>query len=79
MSILNATTARKRFFSLLEEAVTTREPIFVTGKTGNVVIVSEKDWKGIQETLYLVSIPGMREKIINGINIPLEECVEDNS
>ena len=78
MSILNATTARNNFFKIMEETLNTHKPVTVTGKNGNVVIISEEDFSSIQETLYLSSIPGMREKIINGINTPLEECVEDN-
>lgn len=77
MSIVNATTARNNFFKLMEEAITTHEPIYVTGKSGNVVVLSEEDYRSIQETLYLCSIPGMREKIIEGLNTPLEDCVED--
>jgi prevent-host-death family protein len=77
MSILNATTARNNFFKLIEEVLTTHEPIFITGKKGNVVVLSEEDYRAIQETLYLSSVPGMREKIINGINTPLDKCVED--
>ncbi|MEW6623957.1 MAG: type II toxin-antitoxin system Phd/YefM family antitoxin [Bacillota bacterium] len=78
MSIINATTARNNFFKLIDEAITTHEPIFITSKTGNVVVMSEEDYRAIQETLYLCSIPGMREKIIAGINTPLDECVEDS-
>jgi len=77
MSIINATTARNNFFKVIEEAISTREPICVTGKNGNVIIISEEDWRSIQETLYLNSIPGMREKIIKGLNTPLDECVQD--
>jgi len=77
MSILNATTARKNFFKLVKDAVTTHEPIYITGKNGNVVVLSEEDFRSIQETLYLSSIPGMREKIINGLKVPPEELVED--
>ena len=77
MPILNATTARKNFFKLLEDAVTTHEPIYITGKNGNVVVLSEEDFRSIQETLYLSSIPGMREKIINGLKVPPEELVDD--
>jgi prevent-host-death family protein len=75
---MNATTARKNFFKVIDEAITTHEPINITAKNGNVVIVSEEDWRAIQETLYLSSIPGMKDKIIKGLNTPLEECVEDN-
>ena len=76
MSILNATTARKNFFKVIDEAIITHEPVTVTGKNGNVVIVSEEDWKSIQETIYLSAIPGVKERIIKGINTPLDECVE---
>jgi antitoxin YefM len=78
LSVMNATTARKNFFKVIDEAITTHEPINITAKNGNVVIVSEEDWRAIQETLYLSSIPGMKDKIIKGLNTPLEECVEDN-
>jgi prevent-host-death family protein len=77
MSIINATNARNNFFKVIEEAIITHEPVYVTGKSGNVVIISEEDWRSIQETIYLSSIPGMREKIIKGLNTTLEECVED--
>lgn len=77
MTIMNATNARKNFFKIIDEAITTKEPICVTGKNGNVVIIAEEDWKAISETLYLSSILGMREKIIKGINTPLDECVEE--
>ena len=77
MSILNATSARNNFFKVMEDTINSHEPVHVTGKNGNVVILAEEDWRSIQETLYLCSIPGMREKIIKGINTPLEECVED--
>jgi antitoxin YefM len=77
MSIVNATTARNNFFKLIEDAVMNHEPIYVTGKSGNVVVISEEDYRSIQETLYLSSIPGMRERIINGLKTPLEDLVED--
>lgn len=76
MSIINATAARNNFFKVIEEALNTHEPVTVTGKNGNVVIVSEEDWRSIQETMYLSSIPGMKAKIIKGLNTPLDECVE---
>ncbi len=79
MSIINATAARRDFFKLIDKAITTHEPVYITSKSGNVVVISEEDYRSIQESLYLCSIPGMREKIITGINTPLEECVEDNN
>ena len=78
MTILNATSARKNFFKLMEDAVTTHEPIYITGKKGNVVVLSEDDFHSIQETLYLASIPGMREKIVNGLKVPIHELIEDS-
>ena len=57
--------------------MTIHEPIYITGKSGNVVVLAEEDFRSIQETLYLSSIPGMREKIINGLKVPLEDLVED--
>jgi antitoxin YefM len=77
MDIFNATNARKNFFKLMDSAVKTHEPIVVTGKCGNVVVISEEDYRSIQETLYLVSVPGMREKIMEGLKTPIEELVED--
>ncbi len=77
MPIVNATTARNNFFKLIEEVITTHEPVYITGKTGNVIVLSEEDYRSIQETLYLYSVPTMREKIIQGLNTPLEECVDD--
>ena len=77
MSILNATSARNNFFKIVDEALTTHEPITVTSKNGNVIIISEEDYASIRETMYLSNIPGMKEKIIKGLNTPLDECVED--
>ena len=77
MATINATTARNNFFRLMDEAIDSREPICVTGKKGNVVIVSEEDWRSIQETLYLVSIPGIKEKLLAGMDVPNEECATE--
>ena len=74
MSVINATTARKNFFRVMDEAIDNREPVCVTGKKGNVVIVAEEDWRSIQETLYLVSIPGMKEKLLQGMVTAKSEC-----
>ena len=78
MSIVNATTARNNFFKLIDETIKTHEPIYVTAKHGNVVVISEEDYRAIQETLYLTSLPGMRDKIIKGLNIPIDDLVEDD-
>ena len=71
MKTLNITEARKNIYKLIDEAHETHEPIQITGKRNNAILLSEEDWRNIQETLYLTSIPGMRESIIEGINTPL--------
>lgn len=74
MKTIAATKAQTNFFSLLDEVVVTPEPIQITGKRGNAILISEDDWRSIQETVYLLSIPGMREAIREGLATPLEEC-----
>jgi prevent-host-death family protein len=76
--IVNATTARNNLFGLIDEVLTSQEPVYITSKRGNVVVLSEEDYRSISETLYLSSIPGMREKILDGGAIPLSECIELN-
>ena len=77
MTIMNAKTARQNFYKVIDDALLSSEPICITSKNGNVVLLSEADWKAMQETLYLVSNPVVREKLLTGINTPLDECVED--
>ncbi|HFQ13736.1 MAG TPA: type II toxin-antitoxin system Phd/YefM family antitoxin [Gammaproteobacteria bacterium] len=77
MTILNATEARAKLYSLIDEARDTHQPIVITGKRGNAVLVSEDDWNAIAETLHLLSIPGMRESIKNGMDQDLSECSKD--
>ena len=77
MTIVNPTTARKEFFKLIDETIDSHEPIIIAGKRGNVVLISEEDYRSIQETIYLTSIPGMRERLLEGRDAPLEDCVED--
>jgi len=77
MKTLSATQARKEIYRLLDETSETHEPIQISGKRSNAVLISEDDWRAIQETLYLTSIPGMQESIIEGLNTPIEETEED--
>lgn len=67
MTIVNATEARAKLYSLIDEAVDTHQPVVITGKRGNAVLVSEEDWNAISETLHLLSVPGMRESIQDGL------------
>ena len=74
MTSLTASKARARLYKLLDQAAASHEPIQITGKRVNAVLVSEEDWRSIQETLYLLSIPGMRESIRKGLKEPVEKC-----
>ena len=77
MPTITATEARKRLYKLLDEVSESHEPIQITGKRSNAVLVSEDDWRAIQETLYLHSVPGMNKSIIEGLNTPIDECDEE--
>jgi len=77
MKTLTATQARKDIYRLLDEASDTHKPIQITGKRSNAVLIGEDDWRAIQETLFLASIPGMQESIVEGLNTPLEETDEE--
>jgi antitoxin YefM len=74
---LSVSKARSILGKLVEEAGLEHEPIFIHGKAKSVVLLSEEDWRSIQETLYLLSIPGMRESILEGMQAPHEGCSED--
>ena len=74
MTIHSAEDAGKNINHLLETASTAHSPILIRGDHATGVLVSEDDWRAIQETLYLLSIPGMRESILQGMAIPISEC-----
>ena len=73
MTTINVTEARKNLYSLVDEANRSHEPIHISGKRGNAVLVSEEDWNAISETLHLLSVPGMRESIQEGLKQDLSE------
>jgi antitoxin YefM len=73
MTTITATEARKLLYKLLDDVSGSHEPIQITGKRGNAVLVSQEDWDSVQETLYLVSIPGMRDSILAGMATPTAE------
>lgn len=77
MKILTVSDARANLYRLLDEAADSHEPIQITGKRKNAILISEDDWNAVQETLYLLSIPGMRESIREGIRTPIEETSEE--
>jgi prevent-host-death family protein len=74
MKTISVTNARSNLYKLLDETNISGEPIQITGKRSNGVLISEADWRAINETLYLLSIPGMRESIREGLNESIEEC-----
>lgn len=76
MDTMNATNARKNLYRLIEELSKSHEPIHITSRKGSAILISEEDWKSIHETLYLLSIPGMRESIKEGLNTSIEKCSE---
>ena len=77
MTTMSATEARKQLYKLLDDVSQSHEPVQITGKRGNAVLVSEDDWRAVQETLYLVSIPGMRESILEGLATPAGELEDE--
>jgi len=77
MKTVSVSKARANLYKLLEEAGESHEPLIITGKKGNAVLLAEEDWRAIQETLFLLSIPGMRESIREGLDTPIEECDGD--
>jgi antitoxin YefM len=76
MATFSATEARAKLYRLIDEAAASHEPILITGKRSNAILISEEDWRSIQETLHLLSIPGMRDSIIDGLKTTVAECSE---
>jgi len=73
MTTVNVTEARANLYKLIDDASVNHEPVVITGKRGNAVLLAEGDWNAINETLYLLSVPGMRESIIEGMQENLGE------
>ena len=72
MTTVNVTEARANLYKLIDDASVSHEPVVITGKRGNAVLLAEDDWTAINETLYLLSVPGMRESIIEGMQENLD-------
>ncbi|HZV67305.1 MAG TPA: type II toxin-antitoxin system Phd/YefM family antitoxin [Telluria sp.] len=77
MDTISASQARATLYKLIDEAAESHAPVTITGKRNSAVLVSADDWAAIQETLHLLSIPGMRESIREGMAAPLEHCETD--
>ena len=77
MPTVTATQARSQLYRLIDDIATSHQPVVITGKRRNAVLMSEEDWQAVQETLYLLSVPGMRESIKEGLALPVDECEQD--
>ena len=77
MTTITATEARANLYRLMDAAAESHEPVVITGKRTRAVLVSEADWNAMQETLFLLSIPGMRESIREGMETPVEDCSDE--
>jgi antitoxin YefM len=77
MSTLTASEARANLYRLIDEAAESHVPIRITGKRNSAVLISEKDWAAVQETMYLLSVPGMRESIRKGMATPVDDCARE--
>jgi PHD/YefM family antitoxin component YafN of YafNO toxin-antitoxin module len=75
---INATSFRKDMFRILEQTIKWGEPVNISTKDGNAVIISEDDYNGLMETLYLSSMPDVKSAIIEGLNTPVSECIPEN-
>lgn len=79
MTAISATRARENIYQLISDVNTNCQPITITNNKGkNAVLIGEEDWRAIEETLFLMSIPGMAESIIKGGSTPLEECLSED-
>ena len=74
----NVTNFRKNVFGMLEQTIKYNEPMNISTKDGNAVVLSEEDYNGLIETLNLSSVPGMKEKIVEGLNTPLDDCIPES-
>ena len=74
MKTINVTNARKELYKLIDQIQDAHEPVYITGKNNSAVLLSVEDWRVIEETMFLTSIPGMRESIIEGMNEDPDEC-----
>ena len=77
MTIISVSKARAKLYRLVDEAARSHKPVVIAGKRGNAVLIAEEDWNSINETLCLLSVPGMRESIVDGMNADLEECSQE--
>jgi PHD/YefM family antitoxin component YafN of YafNO toxin-antitoxin module len=77
MTTLNVTEARANLYKLIDDTTASHEPVVITGKRGNAVLLAEDDWNAINETLHLLSVPGMRESIVEGMQESIDSAATE--
>lgn len=77
MATLTASEARANLYRLIDQTAQSHRPILISGKRSNAVLVAEEDWTAIQETLFLLSVPGMRDSIKAGMAEPVDSCTTE--
>ena len=77
METLKVSEARKALYGLVDDVAEAHTPVHIAGKRNSAVLISLEDWDAIQETLYLASIPGMRESIQSGMATPVSRCARE--
>ncbi len=77
MTTLNVTEARANLYKLIDDTSVSHEPVVITGKRGNAVLLAEDDWNAINATLHLLSVPGMRESILEGMQEKIDNCAAE--
>ncbi len=77
MPTISVSEAQSKLYDLIDETVLSHKPIVIAGKQSNAVLISEEDWEAVQETLYLLSVPNMKESILEGLKTPIEDCAKE--
>lgn len=77
MTNTNITNFRKDIYELLEQTIKYNEPINISTKNGNAVVISEEDYNNLIETLYISSVPGLKEDIMKGLKEDVDDCVDE--
>lgn len=77
MTTTTVTNFRKNVYSMVENTVRFNEPVNITTKDGNAIMISEEEYLGMIETLYLTSVPGMKEKLVEGLHTSLEDTIPE--
>jgi PHD/YefM family antitoxin component YafN of YafNO toxin-antitoxin module len=77
VTTITATEASRRLDEVLDNLAESHEVVWIAGQRHSGVLVSEDDWRSIQETLYLTSVPGMKESIVEGLRTPVEQCAKE--